>query len=126
VRSSVEKTLSVHVKTLQRRRSPRIPWGFGSESSGEDYRMERSRAIRSHSEILSAIRSDMSCTSFTIRKRQGEIPKGGLTHRGFTYQESRKPMHCGIEKLETPTSGKTAITGIMVIWARSLARRASV
>jgi hypothetical protein len=24
----------VHVKTLQRRRSPRIPWGFGSESSG--------------------------------------------------------------------------------------------
>jgi hypothetical protein len=24
----------VYVKTLQRRRSPRIPWGFGSESSG--------------------------------------------------------------------------------------------
>jgi hypothetical protein len=24
----------VHVKTLQRHRSPRIPWGFGSESSG--------------------------------------------------------------------------------------------
>ena len=24
----------MHVKTLQRRRSPRIPWGFGSENSG--------------------------------------------------------------------------------------------
>jgi hypothetical protein len=24
----------VYVKTLQRHRSPRIPWGFGSESSG--------------------------------------------------------------------------------------------
>ena len=24
----------MHVKTLQRCRSPRIPWGFGSESSG--------------------------------------------------------------------------------------------
>jgi hypothetical protein len=24
----------VHVKNLQRHRSPRIPWGFGSESSG--------------------------------------------------------------------------------------------
>jgi hypothetical protein len=34
VRSSGETALSVHVKTLQRRRSPRIPWGFGSESSG--------------------------------------------------------------------------------------------
>jgi hypothetical protein len=34
VRSSGETTLSVHVKTLQRRRSPRIPWGFGSESLG--------------------------------------------------------------------------------------------
>jgi hypothetical protein len=62
---------------------------------------------------------------FTIGKSQGEIPKGGLTHRGFTYRESREPMHCGIEKLETPTSGKTAVKGIMVIWARSLARRAS-
>jgi hypothetical protein len=24
----------VHVKNLQRRKSPRIPWGFGSESLG--------------------------------------------------------------------------------------------
>jgi hypothetical protein len=40
-------------------------------------------------------------------------------------RESREPMHCGIEKLETLTSGKTAVTGITVIWARSLARRAS-
>jgi hypothetical protein len=56
---------------------------------------------------------------------QGEIPKGGLTHRGFTYWESREPMHCGIEKLETLTSGKTTVMGITVIWARSLARRAS-
>ena len=62
---------------------------------------------------------------FAIKKSQGEIPKGGLTHRGFTYRESREPMHCSIEKLETPTSGKTAVTRIMVIWARILARRAS-
>jgi hypothetical protein len=34
-------------------------------------------------------------------------------------------MHCGIEKLETPMRGKTAVMGIMVIWARSLARRAN-
>jgi hypothetical protein len=32
--SSGEIALSVHVKTLQRRKSPRIPWGFRSESSG--------------------------------------------------------------------------------------------
>jgi hypothetical protein len=94
-------------------------------SSGEAYRRERSRAIGSHSEIPSLVRSDRSCTRFTIRKSQGEILKGGLTHLGFTYRESREPMHCGIEKLETPTSGKTAVMGITVIWARSLARRAS-
>ena len=34
MRISGETTLSVHAKTLQRLRSPRIPWGFGSESSG--------------------------------------------------------------------------------------------
>ena len=62
---------------------------------------------------------------FTIGKSQGEILKGGMTHRGFTYRESRETMHCDIEKLETPTSGKTAVTRITVIWARSLARRAS-
>ena len=62
---------------------------------------------------------------FTIGKSQGEIPKGGMTHWGFTYWESREPMYCGIENLETPMSGKTAVMGIMVIWARSLARRAS-
>jgi hypothetical protein len=44
---------------------------------------------------------------------------------GFGGSESHQPMHSGIEKLETPTSGKTAVTGITVIWARSLARRAS-
>jgi hypothetical protein len=38
---------------------------------------------------------------FTIGKSQGEIPKGGLTHWGFTYRESCEPMHCGIEKSET-------------------------
>jgi hypothetical protein len=63
---------------------------------------------------------------FTIGKRQGEILKGALTHRGFTYQESYEPMHCGIEKLETPTNGKIVVTGITVIWARSLDKRASV
>ena len=62
---------------------------------------------------------------FTIGKSQGEISKGGLTHWGFTYRESCEPMHCGIENLETPTSGKTAVKGIMVIWSRGLARRAS-
>jgi hypothetical protein len=62
---------------------------------------------------------------FTIGKSQGEILKGGLTHRGFTYRESCEPMHCGIENIETPTSGKTVVMGITVIWARSLARRAS-
>jgi hypothetical protein len=55
---------------------------------------------------------------FSIGKSQGEILKGGLTHRGFTYREFYEPMHCGIEKLETPTSGKTAVTGITFIWAR--------
>jgi hypothetical protein len=39
--------------------------------------------------------------------------------------ESCGPMHCSIENLETPMSGKTAVTRIMVIWARGLARRAS-
>jgi hypothetical protein len=62
---------------------------------------------------------------FTIEKSQGEIRKGGMTHRGFTYRESHEPMHCGIEKIETPMSGKTVVTGITVIWARILARRAS-
>ena len=74
---------------------------------------------------LSAVRSDRSNTRFTIGKSQGEIRKGGLTHRGFTYRESFELMHCGIEKLETQTNGKTVVMGITVIWARSLAKRAS-
>jgi hypothetical protein len=86
---------------------------------------DREPTVGSHSEISSAVRSDRSSTRFTIGKSQGEIPKGGLTHQGFTYRESCEPMHCGIEKLETPTSGKTVVMGITVIWARSLARRAS-
>jgi hypothetical protein len=34
-------------------------------------------------------------------------------------------MHFGIENPETPTRDKTEVTGKMVIWARSLARRAN-
>jgi hypothetical protein len=94
-------------------------------SSGEAYRRERLRAVGSHLEIPSAVRLDRSCMRFTVEKSQGEILKRGLTHRGFTYRESCEPMHCSIEKLETPTSGNTAVMGITVIWARSLARRAS-
>jgi hypothetical protein len=94
-------------------------------SLGEAYRRERSTAIGSHSEIPSAVRSYRSCARFTIGKIQGEILKGGMTHQGFTYRESCEPMHCGIEKLKTPMSGKTAVTEIMVIWARILARRAN-
>jgi hypothetical protein len=33
-------------------------------------------------------------------------------------------MYFGIGKPETPTRDKTTVTGIMVIWTRSLARRA--
>jgi hypothetical protein len=40
-------------------------------------------------------------------------------------RESREPMHCGIEKLETPTSDKTVVTEIVVMWTRSLAWRAN-
>jgi hypothetical protein len=79
---------------------------------------QRSRAVGSHSKISSVVRSDRSSMRFTIGKSQGEISKGGLTHRGFTYRESFEPMHCSIEKLKTPTSGKTVVMGITVIWAR--------
>jgi hypothetical protein len=41
-------------------------------------------------------------------------------------QESHEPLHCSIEKLETLTRGKTAVMGITIIWARILAKRASV
>jgi hypothetical protein len=34
-------------------------------------------------------------------------------------------MHFGIGNPETPTRDKTEVTRIMVIWARSLARRAN-
>jgi hypothetical protein len=47
----------------------------------EEKPTERSRAVGSHSEIPSAVRSDRSSTRFTIGKSQGEILKGGLTHR---------------------------------------------
>jgi hypothetical protein len=66
----------------------KIPWGFGRESSGETtlrktrsarlkdpQRRRRKTEIHSRwSEIPSAVRSDQSCTRFTIRKCQGEIP----------------------------------------------------
>jgi hypothetical protein len=70
----------------------KIPWGFGRESSGETTLRkmhaaklkisgvcrgegrQRSTAVGSHSEIPSAVRSDQSCTRFTIGKCQGEIP----------------------------------------------------
>jgi hypothetical protein len=76
---------------------------------------QRSTVVGSHSEIPLAVRSYRSCTRFTIGKSQGEIPKGGMTHRGFTYRESHEPMYCDIENLETPMSGKTAVMGISVI-----------
>ena len=41
-------------------------------------------------------------------------------------RESRESMHFGIENPVASTRDKTAVTGIVVIWARSLARRASV
>jgi hypothetical protein len=41
-------------------------------------RRQKSTVIGSHSEIPSAVKSDRSCTRFTIGKSQGEIP----TERG--------------------------------------------
>jgi hypothetical protein len=81
----------VLVKTLQRRRSPRIPWGFRRESSGgttsrstratklkiqefvEDKEDRDPQPLDLIQKNPSAIRSDRSCTRFTIRKSQGEI-----------------------------------------------------
>jgi hypothetical protein len=44
---------------------------------------------------------------------------------GFERSESRGQLHFGIAMSETPIGDKTAVTGIVVIWAKSLARRAN-
>jgi hypothetical protein len=104
---------------------------------------QRSTAIGSHSEIPSAVRSDRSCTRFTIGKSQGEIltepglsdlnidkksvlkRRTDLSHQiraqGLTTIGSRRT--CTVFKVQ---GGLAAVMGITVIWARSLARRASV
>jgi hypothetical protein len=59
-------------------------------------------------------------------RRKAPLCGGQLTsYRNIRDSEDKVSMHFGIEMSETPIGDKTRVMGIVVIWAKILARRAN-